>query len=148
MSTYTINLEWTNSDLDNFTYDHFNRDHRIDLGGDQQIVNSASPEYKGSGKTTNPEELLAAALASCHMMTFLAIATKSNIKVREYCCRAEALLEKNENGKMAVTKIDLFPVIDFYGDKIPSPEELKKLHEKAHANCFIAQSIKSEVVVH
>lgn len=147
MSKYTITLNWENSDLDNFTYDHYNRDHIVNFGGDQVLKNSSAPEYKGSTNASNPEELLAAAVASCHMLTFLAIATKTGIKVSRYACRSEAILDKKENGKMAVTTINLFPEIVFYGDKQPDAEQLKKMHEKAHHNCFIAQSIESKVNV-
>lgn len=147
MSKYTITLNWQNTDLNNFTYDHYNRDHSVNFGGDQKLKNSSAPEYKGSVNASNPEELLGAAVASCHMLTFLAIASKSQINVKEYTCRAEAILDKKENGKMAVTEINLFPEIVFYGDKQPDSEQLKKMHEKAHHNCFIAQSIESKVNV-
>jgi peroxiredoxin-like protein len=145
MNKYSITLDWHNSNLEDFSYDNFKREHTINFSGEQELINSASPEFKGSDKTTNPEELLAAALASCHMLTFLAITSKKGIKVSRYACRAEALLNKKENGKMAVTEINLFPEIVFYGDQQPDNELLIKLHEQAHLNCFIAQSIQSKV---
>lgn len=148
MNSYTIHLTWENAKPDQFTYDHFSRDHQIEFSGDQSLLNSASPDYLGSSKASNPEELLAAALASCHMLTFLAIASKTGVSVGRYSCKAVARLNKKENGKMAVTEIDLYPVIEFYGEKRPDREQITKMHDQAHRNCFIAQSIESKVNVH
>ena len=146
MDKFIIKIDWQRSTED-FTYETFNRSHLLHVGGDQTIHNSAAPEFKGVKDTTNPEELLAASLASCHMLTFLAIASKSGYTADNYQCQAEAFLEKNTNGKMAVSKITLRPNISFSGDKFPTTDQLKSLHDKAHANCFIAQSINTLVNV-
>jgi organic hydroperoxide reductase OsmC/OhrA len=146
MSTYTINLEWK-QDSDDFSYEKYNRNHSISFSGNQTLKNSASPEYYGNTDMSNPEELLASALASCHMLTFLAIASKSGYNVQSYRCKAEAVLGKNDDGKMSVTEITLTPEIVYNGDKHPSDEQLKSLHEKSHKNCFIAQSLKTKVNV-
>lgn len=146
MSTYTINLEWKKIS-DDFTYEKYNRNHNIAFSGNQTLKNSASPEYFGNSDMSNPEELLASALASCHMLTFLAIASKSGYNVQSYNCKAEAVLGKNDDGKMSVTEITLTPKIVYNGDKQPSDEQLKSLHEKSHKNCFIAQSLKTKVNV-
>lgn len=148
MNKYSVSLKWKNNSEAAFTYDSYNRDHDVAFSGNQHLLNSASPEYKGSNNAANPEELLASALASCHMLTFLAIASKSGYHVLSYDCRAEAMLEKNENGKMAVTEINLYPTIEFTKNKIPDSAQLEKLHHQSHANCFIAQSIKSKVNVY
>ncbi len=153
MSKYEISLSWQNKDKKNneknnsesFTYESYDRDHYINFGGNQKLLNSASPEYLGSKSASNPEELLAAALASCHMLTFLAIASKSGYAVASFTCKAEAILAKKENGKIAVTEINLYPAIGFIGEKIPDKALLEKMHAKSHANCFIAQSIQSKV---
>lgn len=146
MSTYTINLEWKQSSAD-FSYEKYNRNHSIAFSGNQTLKNSASPEYLGNSDMSNPEELLASALASCHMLTFLAIASKSGYNVQSYTCKAEAVLGKNDEGRMSVTEITLTPEIVYNGDKRPSDEQLKSLHEKSHKNCFIAQSLKTKVNV-
>jgi organic hydroperoxide reductase OsmC/OhrA len=144
MSTHTIELSWTRTTPD-FSYDTYNRDHQIYVGGKQVIANSAAVEYLGSADKTNPEELLAAALSSCHMLTFLAIAAKSGHIIDSYKARATAILGKNTEGRLAVTEIDLYPEIIFTGEKIPNSEQLISLHDKAHRNCFIAQSLKTKV---
>ncbi|MBC7713498.1 MAG: OsmC family protein [Rhizobacter sp.] len=146
MDKFIINIDWQRSS-DDFSYDTFNRAHVIYVGGDQTIHNSAAPEYKGDSDMTNPEELFASSLASCHMLTFLAVASKSGYIVDNYECKAEAFMGKNASGKMSVTEITLHPQTVFSGDKHPSEEQLKSLHDKAHANCFIAQSINTKVNV-
>ena len=144
---YTIELEWSNKNSPEFTFEKYNRNHSLFFSGDQVLLNSASPEYFGDQNAANPEELLASALASCHMLTFLAIASKSGYTINHYTCSATAVMGKNADGKMSVTEINLTPEISFTGEKIPNPEQLTSLHDKAHRNCFIAQSIQSKVNV-
>lgn len=146
MNSYTINLEWKQTSSD-FSYEKYNRDHTISLSGNQILKNSSAPEYFGDSNMTNPEELLASALASCHMLTFLAIASKSGYNVNSYKCKAEAMLGKNNEGKMCVTEITLTPEIRYNGNKTPTAEQLKGLHEKTHKNCFIAQSLNTKVSI-
>lgn len=146
MSAYIINLNWKKTSAE-FTYEKLNRDHTLHFSGNQTLNNSASPEYFGNANMTNPEELLASATASCHMMTFLAVAAKMGFVVESYDCKAEALMGKNAEGRFSVTEINLYPKIEFSGEKRPNDEQLKGLHEKAHKNCFIAQSLQSKVNV-
>ena len=143
---FEISLKWIRSK--EFTYEQFNRDHTITLGMNQTINNSAAIGYFGDADRTNPEELLMSALASCHMLTFLVIASKSGYIVDSYTDRPNAILEKNEENKMVIATINLRPLIEFSGTKIPDALQLKSLHDKAHRNCFIANSIKSKVIVH
>jgi len=142
---YTIDIEWTRNLETEFTYEKFNRDHLVKFNGGQVLKNSAAPEYFGHAECSNPEEILAAALASCHMLTFLAVACKSTYIVESYNCKATAIMGKNDDGKLSVTEINLAPRIVFNQTKEPTKEQLASLHEKAHRNCFIAQSIKSKV---
>jgi peroxiredoxin-like protein len=147
MSTYTINLNWKKENAE-FTYEKYNRNHTVTFtGGNQTVKNSASTDYFGNADMTNPEELLAASLASCHMLTFLAVAAKSGYVVESYQCKAEAFMGKNAEGRMSVTEITLRPEISFSGEKQPDTEHLKGLHDKAHKNCFIAQSLQTKVNV-
>jgi organic hydroperoxide reductase OsmC/OhrA len=144
MNAFKIELNWKRT-TENFEYNSFNRNHTVKFSGDQSLRNSAAPEYMGNADTANPEELLASSASSCHMLTFLAVASKMGYVVDSYADSAEALLNKNEEGRLAVTEIKLKPVIVFSGTKIPDADQLKSLHEKAHRNCFIANSIKSKV---
>ena len=147
MSEYKIEISWKNK-FEQLSYEHFSRDHVIRFSGEQSLTNSSAPEYFGNANASNPEELLASALASCHMLTFLAIASKSGYNIGSYDCLAIAKLDKNTEGKLSVTNIELKPCIEFRGEKFPNPEQLASMHEKAHRNCFIAQSLKTKVTIH
>lgn len=145
MSVHRARVEWRRATPD-FDYDTYDRTHTVGFEGGQSLQGSSAPDYKGLAAHANPEELLAAALASCHMLTFLAIAAKSRLVVDAYEDQAEALLGKNAAGKMAVTKVVLRPKVTFAGEP-PAAEKLRDLHDKAHRNCFIANSVACEVTV-
>jgi len=108
---------------------------------------SAAPAYLGNPKNVNPEEAFVASLSSCHMLTFLAIACKQKFVLDEYTDEAIGHMEKNAEGKLAITRVTLQPKIKFSGDKQPSAEELDKMHHAAHEDCFIANSVKTEITV-
>jgi len=127
--------------------DTFDRDHTVTFENGQSIAGSSAPTYFGNPSAANPETLLLAALASCHMLTFLAIAAKLGFQVSSYRDRAEGTLAKNAAGRVAITHCQLKPEIGFSGDKLPTPEELRKLHDSAHRNCFIANSLNSQVEI-
>jgi organic hydroperoxide reductase OsmC/OhrA len=129
-----------------FAYETYDRTHEVRLAGGQALRGSAAPEFKGDAACANPEELLCAALAGCHMLTFLAIAAKSRLVVDAYRDEAVATLAKNAEGRMAVTAVTLRPRVRF-GGQAPSPERLRELHEKAHQNCFVAASVRCAVAL-
>jgi len=108
---------------------------------------SAAPAYLGNPKNVDPEEAFVASLSSCHMLTFLAIACKQKFVMDDYVDEAVGVMEKNAEGKLAITKVTLKPKITFSGDKKPTAEELDKMHHAAHENCFIASSVKTEITV-
>jgi organic hydroperoxide reductase OsmC/OhrA len=88
-----------------------------------------------------------AALSSCHMLTFLAIACKQKFVLDSYEDEAVGHMEKNAQGRMAITCVELRPKIQWSGERTPSAEELEKIHHAAHENCFIANSVTTEVTV-
>jgi len=108
---------------------------------------TAAPAYLGNPANVDPEEAFVASLSSCHMLTFLAIACKQKFVLDSYEDEAVGHMEKNAEGKMAITRVDLHPKITWRGDRIPSAEQLDKMHHAAHENCFIANSVKTEVTV-
>ena len=108
---------------------------------------SAAPAYLGNPKLVDPEEAFVASLSSCHMLTFLAIACKQKFVLEEYTDDAVGHMEKNAEGRLAITKVELHPKLKFSGDKKPTAEELDKMHHAAHDQCFIANSVKTEVTV-
>ena len=95
----------------------------------------------------DPEEALVAALSSCHMLTFLYVAAKQGYVVDAYADEAVGVMTKNEHGKLFISKVTLNPAITFSGTKRPSPQELDALHHHAHEECYVANSVRAEVVV-
>ncbi len=146
MSEFMASLSWARATPD-FLPKTYDRTHTIKLSGGFTYQASAAPDFNGKPGLANPEDMLLAALASCHMLTFLAIAANSKIVVDSYQDTAVARLEKNAKGKLCIQSMLLQPQITFGGDKAPNAEELKQLHEKAHANCIIANSIAASVQV-
>jgi organic hydroperoxide reductase OsmC/OhrA len=144
MSDHFAEVEWrfTAHQADATSY---TRDHTVTLENGQIIGNSAAPSYLGNAALANPETLLLAALASCHMLTFLAVANKRGFQVSHYQDKAVGILGKNSEGRMAITHCTLNPKIEFSGELSPSSEELQKLHESSHRNCFIANSLSVQV---
>lgn len=145
MSEHRIELSWERGER--AFADSFSRTHTVRFAGGQSVQTSSAPDYFGDAALANPEELLIAALSSCHMLTFLAVAAKRGHSVERYADTAVGVLEKNAEGKFAVTRVTLRPEVEFGGDKRPSPEELANLHHKAHQHCMIANSVKTEVTV-
>ncbi|MDH0126856.1 OsmC family protein [Brucella intermedia GD04153] len=125
----------------------YSRDHVAVFRGDQRLRVSAAETYKGSRDCGDPEQLLLSAVASCHMLTFLAIAEMQGLKVESYKDRAQGRLEKVPSGKMAITHISLAPQVTFAEGFAPDEADLKRLHHSAHKNCFIGNSLNATIDV-
>lgn len=124
----------------------YSRDHEIHFKGGIVVRASSAPAYGGSSDAVDPEDAFTGALSSCHMLTFLAVAAIKGFEVAEYVDEAEGTLDKNAEGRMAMTRVVLRPRVTFTGRQ-PSSEELAMLHERAHKGCFIGNSVKTEVVI-
>ncbi len=146
MAEHKITLEWKR-EAESFTYDSYNRDHVWLFEGGARVSASAAPAYRGNPAQVNPEDALVAALSSCHMLTFLAVAAKKKFVVDRYSDHAVGFLEKNVKGKLAVTRVILRPKVAFGGAIQPTAEQLTSLHEEAHNGCFIANSVTTDVRV-
>jgi organic hydroperoxide reductase OsmC/OhrA len=125
----------------------FSRDHTVRLENGHELLNSSAPAYHGNPAAANPETLLLAALASCHMLTFLAIVSKRGYSIADYSDRAVGTLGKNAEGRMAITHCSLNPSVKFLGDNQPTTEELQRFHDSAHRNCFIANTLNCVVEI-
>lgn len=147
MSTHSSTLQWRRAPhaQDPSTY---SRNHVVTLAGDQALNVSASVEYKGDAACADPEQMLAGAVSSCHMLFFLAIAEQQGFVVESYRDRAVGHLERGAAGRPVVTRVELFPQVAFGGDRIPDAAALRRIHAGAHKNCFIGNSITAEVIVH
>ena len=146
MSEHTATIEWRRETPD-FSYEMYNRDHDWSFDAGITVRASANPAYLGSASCVDPEEAFVASLSSCHMLTFLAMAARKRYVVDSYTDQAVGVLDKDPPGHLAMTRVTLRPQVAFGGEKIPSPQELRQLHERAHHACFIANSVKTEVVV-
>jgi organic hydroperoxide reductase OsmC/OhrA len=146
MSNHTAKIYWERPSAE-FEYETYSRKHTWSFDNGLSVVASAAADFKGDLDAIDPEEALVAAASGCHMLTFLAVAAKKRFKVKTYSDSPVGTLEKNEAGVMAVTRIVLSPVVTFDSEAIPTSEELAKLHESAHRNCFIANSIKADIQI-
>ncbi|MBC2605760.1 OsmC family protein [Pelagicoccus albus] len=147
MSEHIATLNWQRGDAA-FDYKSYSRNHSWDFGHGLLVEASAATDYLGEEDKVDPEQAFVASLASCHMLTFLAIAAMSKITVESYRDRAIGHLAKNEAGKMAITRVDLYPEIVFAEGSEPSEKMLQRLHHKAHEECFLANSVNCEIVTH
>jgi organic hydroperoxide reductase OsmC/OhrA len=137
-----IRLNWEKGDVP-FTTNEYPRNHAIAFkNGQETVIASASPSYKGDAGKADPEDLLVAALSSCHMLSFLAIAAKKRLTVQSYQDDAVGFLE-DDGGKLWIKRVILRPKVVIDTDA----GTLAEIHHKAHEACFIANSVKTEVSV-
>ncbi|MCH6255500.1 OsmC family protein [Puniceicoccaceae bacterium K14] len=146
MSQHKATLTWKRGDAD-FSYKTYSRNHQWDFGPESSITASAAAQYLGDETKVDPEQAFVASLSSCHMLTFLAIASMKKIVVESYEDQAIGHLEKNEDGVMAITRVDLYPKIEFAGGQEPDKATQEKFHELAHKQCFLANSVKCPIKV-
>lgn len=150
MSRYTARIVWERGDQP-FVDNRYSRAHRWQFDGGADIPGSSSPHVVkaplSDPAAVDPEEAFVASLSSCHMLWFLSLAAQKGFRVDRYVDEAEGAMEKNAEGRMAITRVTLHPDVAFSGDKVPSREDLDALHHDAHDKCFIANSVKSEVRV-
>lgn len=129
----------------------YSRAHDWQFDGGLQLRASSSPLSvplpMSDPAALDPEEALVAAASSCHMLFFLSLAAQRGLVVDSYLDRAVGRLDRIDGGALAMTRIELRPAIVFGGERQPSGEELDALHHEAHARCYIANSLKSAVVV-
>ena len=150
MHRYTARIEWQRDDGD-FARGRYSRVHRWHFDGGTTLTASASPQVVplpfSSREAVDPEEALVAAASSCHMLTFLHLASKQGFVVEHYADDAEGHMQKNARGRYAITRIVLHPAIVFGGARVPTAAELTALHHAAHEECYIATSIVAEIEI-
>ena len=150
MSTYLAELLWERGEQE-FAGNRYSRRHRLRFDGGAEVAGSSSPSVvpppASDPAAVDPEEAFVASLASCHMLWFLAIAAKRGFTVDRYEDTATGELARNAEGRLAMTRVTLRPKVTFSGAKLPTEEDSRSLHHKAHEECYIANSVKTEVVV-
>ena len=149
MSKHLASVDWVLEG--DFLARRYSRAHVIGFDGGVQVAGSASPSVVpapySKADAVDPEAALTASLAACHMLWFLDFAAQAGFVATAYRDEAEGVLAKDSEGKMAMTRVTLRPRITFAEGRAPARKELEALHHKAHEACFIANSIKSEVVI-
>lgn len=140
----TVKWERQTEDLD---YSKYNREATLIFNGGHSMQISNPPQYFGKAEYANSEELLIAAVSCCYMQTFLAVASLQGYNIERYSDEAVGTLGKDDSGKMGMVEIELNPNIKFEGVQ-PSEVVLTSMQERAHQNCFIANSILSKVNIH
>lgn len=149
MSTYTATISWARGSQ-KFTDSKYKRVHQWEFDGGQVIRASASPNIVSTPysdpSAVDPEETFVASISSCHMLWFLSLAAKEGFVVEHYDDHATGMLEKDECGNPAITKVILHPAVKFAKESSPSKKN-DTLHHQAHEKCFIANSVKTEIQI-
>ncbi len=143
MAEHRISLFWAKGDTP-FTYETYTRNHEISFKNGSPHTFSAAPAYRGDPTKGDPEDMLVASLCACHMLSFLAIAARKKFIVTHYRDEAIGYLEK-EGGKLWVPRVILRPQVEF--EHPPDAQTLAEMHHQAHDDCFIANSVKTDVRV-
>jgi organic hydroperoxide reductase OsmC/OhrA len=148
MAQYTAEILWLRGQQV-FLDKRYSRRHVIKFDGGVEIVGSSSPQSVPLPMTdpaaVDPEEMFVASLSSCHMLWFLFIAARNKFCVDRYSDAVSGTLEKNAQGKTWMSTVTLKPDVVFSGSNVPTHEEIEKMHQEAHAECFIANSVRTEI---
>ena len=148
MSEHIATVHWQRDDQP-FSDRHYSRRHEWRFDGGAVVAGSSSPHSVrlpySDPAAVDPEEAFVASLSSCHMLWFLDIASRAGWVVDDYRDDAIGLLAPNAEGKLAMTVVTLRPAVRFSGATQPDRAELQRLHHQAHTDCFIANSVKSDV---
>lgn len=147
MSAHHASVVWRRTSAD-FTYDSYNRAHEVRYkNGGIVVPSSGAPAFKGDADRVDPEEAFVASLSACHMLTFLAICARKRLTVESYEDHAEGFLEKGASGKLWMTRVILKPRVTFAAGTAVDAATLADIHHKSHEECFIANSVKTDVAV-
>ena len=150
MSEYKATIKWQRNSPD-FLKGKYSREHTRTFDGGVIVPASSSPSVVpvpySNPANVDPEEAFIASISSCHMLTFVYLAGKQGFQIDRYEDESVGVTTKNEKGVPWVSLVTLNPKIVYSGEKSPTPADEKHLHHLAHEQCYIANSIKTEVVV-
>lgn len=148
MQEYTAQITWQRG-VQLFLDGRYSRKHVVRFDGGAEMPASSSPhvvrEPFSDATAVDPEEMFVASLSSCHMLWFLSIAAERGFRVGSYVDSAVGIMEKNSSGKRFVSLVTLRPSVSFSGDRLPTRDEYTDMHHLAHEECFIANSVRTEV---
>jgi organic hydroperoxide reductase OsmC/OhrA len=147
---YTADVHWQRAAHETFTDQRYSRRHELRFDGGAVVPGSSAvssvPLPYSDPAAIDPEEMLVASVASCHMLWFLSLAATAGHVVERYADHAEGEMTKDVQGRLWVSRIVLRPEVVFAADRAPARDALVALHHRAHEECFIANSVKSDVV--
>jgi organic hydroperoxide reductase OsmC/OhrA len=152
MSEHTATVRWQNANPGpDFGKGRYSREHTWSFDGGLTMPASPSPSVVpapySNPANVDPEEAFVASVSSCHMLFFLFLAGRRGFQVDSYEDQATGVLAKNTEGRTWMSQVTLRPRIAYGGDKRPTPAELDELHHGAHEQCFIANSVRTEIRV-
>jgi organic hydroperoxide reductase OsmC/OhrA len=150
MSRYVAETEWTRAASErDFLAGRYSRRHLLRFDSGVEIAGSSSvhnvPLPWSDVSAVDPEEAFIAALSSCHLLTFVWLASRAGFCVDRYRDAADGVCERDRAGKLSMTVVTLRPEVTFSGERRPSRAEIEKLHHDAHDECFIANSVRTDV---
>ena len=150
MSEYFAKINWVRDNNESYIDNKYSRGHEWIFDGGVVIQASSSPHVVplpySVEENVDPEEAFVASLSSCHMLFFLSIAAKRKYVVDSYIDNAVGIMGKDSDGNISMTKVTLRPYVEFSGDKKPTIAQLEKIHHQSHQQCFIANSVKTEIM--
>jgi len=151
MSEYQARIRWNRQPGERFVDSRYSRAHSWEFDGGVIVPASSAvssvPLPYSKAENVDPEEAFVAAISSCHMLTFLYLAAKEKFVVDSYDDLAVGTMTRNDKGQMAVTSVRLNPKIAFSGTVVPTEENVRHLHHAAHEECFIANSVLTEITI-
>ena len=150
MSEHKATITWARRGPD-FLLWQYSREHTWTFDGGVTVPASPSPSLVpapySNPDSVDPEEAFVAAISSCHMLTFLFLASRRGFQVESYSDEAVGVMTKNEKGVTWVSSVTLRPKIAYGGPRLPVPADVDRLHHEAHEQCFIANSVRTEIVI-
>ncbi|SMO74326.1 OsmC family protein [Gracilimonas mengyeensis] len=151
MSTYSATISWSRQEGEKFTNNRYSRAHSWKFDGGETINASSSPQVVplpySDESAVDPEEAFIASLSSCHMLWFLSIVAKRGFVVEAYEDEVEGIMEKNAEGKLAMTEVTLHPKVTYAEEHQPTEQRNDEMHHEAHEVCFIANSVKTKISI-
>ena len=145
MSEHRVSVEWSRGDREFGTA--YDRDHRWTFEGGATVAASSAASLMGNPALVDPEAAFVAAISSCHMLWFLFLAAKDGLTVDRYEDAAVGHMERDERGVTWITRVELDPRIAFAASSAPTARAIRELHDRSHHQCFIANSVRTEITV-
>lgn len=150
MSSHVAQIVWNRGSHEHFVDHKYSRAHHWEFDGGMIVPASSSPDVVplpfSVAANVDPEEAFVASLSSCHMLFFLSIAASKGFVVDRYTDNAVGVMGKGDSGSVEMIRVTLRPEVEFSGDRLPSIEQLESMHHESHHQCFIANSVKTQVL--